>query len=65
MIMLSIGNVTDAEINSTIPGSVMILWAIYDFVWGKGDVYEKMWRIDAGIQLAVKIRNRRVFEGSL
>ena len=30
-------------------------------LWRKGDSYEKKWRINAGIQLTVKIWNRRLF----
>lgn len=64
MMKLSIGNVTDIK-NPTISVSVMVLWTIQSFVWRKGDVYEKMWRVDACIQSAVKVRYRRIFEGSL
>lgn len=66
MIMLSVGNVTEIKINPTVP------WFgndsmddLYDFTWRKGDVYEKKWCIDAGIQPAVQIRNRWIFKGSL
>ena len=31
----------------------------------KGDVYEKKWRLDACIQLTIKIWNRWIFKGSL
>lgn len=43
----------------------MILWTINVLLWRKGDVYEKMWRIDAGVRSAVKIWDRRILEGSL
>ncbi len=37
----------------------------YGIVAGKGEMYEKMWRAYADIQLTVKIWNRRFFKGSL